>query len=128
MKAVIQRVGGATLSVDGELISQIGKGLVVYFCVEKGDSEKLCGTFANKLVKLRIFEDGNGKMNLSVKDVQGECCLFRSLLWLRICRQATAPVSSMRKIPNEPTNCTAIPPDLLPIWAYLQKSAFSVPT
>lgn len=39
MKAVIQRVGGATLSVDGELISQIGKGLVVYFCVEKGDSE-----------------------------------------------------------------------------------------
>lgn len=72
MKAVIQRVGGATLSVDGELISQIGKGLVVYFCVEKGDSEKLCGTFANKLVKLRIFEDGNGKMNLSVKDVQGE--------------------------------------------------------
>lgn len=72
MKAVIQRVGGATLSVDGKLISQIGKGLVVYFCVEKGDSEKLCGTFANKLVKLRIFEDGNGKMNLSVKDVQGE--------------------------------------------------------
>ena len=71
MKAVIQRVGGATLSVDGELISQIGKGLVVYFCVEKGDSEKLCGTFANKLVKLRIFEDGNGKMNLSVGDVRG---------------------------------------------------------
>lgn len=72
MKAVIQRVNKATLSVDNELISQIGKGLVVYFCVEKGDDEKLCSVFANKLSKLRIFEDANGKMNLSVMDVKGE--------------------------------------------------------
>ena len=72
MKAVIQRVNGATLSVDGELISQIGKGLVVYFCVEKDDDESNCSVFANKLAKLRIFEDENGKMNLSVMDVGGE--------------------------------------------------------
>lgn len=72
MKAVIQRVNGASLSVDGATVSQIGKGLVVYFCVEKGDDESLCAVFANKLSKLRIFEDGVGKMNLSVADVNGE--------------------------------------------------------
>lgn len=72
MKAVIQCVNKATLSVDGELISQIGKGLVVYFCVERDDDEKNCAVFANKLSKLRIFEDANGKMNLSIMDVGGE--------------------------------------------------------
>lgn len=75
MKAVIQRVYGADLSVDGKTVSRIDKGLVVYFCVEKGDGESLCDVFAQKLVKLRIFEDGNGKMNLSVKDVGGEILL-----------------------------------------------------
>lgn len=72
MKAVIQRVNDARLSVGGQLISDIGKGFVVYFCVEKGDSESDCAAFANKLAKLRIFEDGNGKMNLSVLDVGGD--------------------------------------------------------
>ena len=72
MKAVIQRVNSATLSVDGKLISRIGKGLVVYFCVEKDDDENNCAMFANKLAKLRIFEDEQGKMNLSVMDVGGE--------------------------------------------------------
>ncbi len=72
MKAVIQRVAHATLSVQGNIVSQIGKGLVVYFCAERGDGDELCGVFANKLSKLRIFEDDNGKMNLSVIDVGGE--------------------------------------------------------
>lgn len=75
MKAVIQRVYNATLSVEGKTVSQIGKGLVVYFCVERGDEASLCEVFANKLAKLRIFEDGNGKMNLSVEDVKGEILL-----------------------------------------------------
>lgn len=72
MLATIQRVNNAQLSVNGKTISQIGKGLVVYFCVEKGDDIALCDVFARKLSKLRIFADGNGKMNLSVTDVGGE--------------------------------------------------------
>ncbi len=72
MKAVIQRVTDATLKVDGQLISQIDKGLVVYFCVEKGDDASLTKVFANKLAKLRIFSDDNGKMNLSATDVGGQ--------------------------------------------------------
>ena len=72
MKAVIQRVNSATLTVDSKVISQISKGLVVYFCVEKGDIESYCSAFATKLSKLRIFEDEKGKMNLSVIDIKGE--------------------------------------------------------
>ena len=75
MKAVIQRVNNARLYADGKLISQIGKGLTVFLCVERGDSVSVCETFAYKLSKLRIFADGVGKMNLSVLDVQGETLL-----------------------------------------------------
>lgn len=72
MKAVIQRVNKASLYVDDNLVSSIGKGLVVYFCVEHDDDESLCSAFASKVSKLRIFADSNGKMNLSVQDIQGE--------------------------------------------------------
>lgn len=72
MKAVIQRVSGATLSVGGQTVSQIGNGLVVYFCVESGEKNETCRIFAQKVTKLRIFSDQNGKMNLSVKDVGGQ--------------------------------------------------------
>lgn len=75
MKAVIQRVNNARLYADGKLISQIGKGLTVFLCVERGDSVSVCETFADKLSKLHIFADGVGKMNLSVLDVQGETLL-----------------------------------------------------
>lgn len=76
MKAVVQRVKSALLSVDGKTISQIQKGLVVYFCVEKGDAEEMLNFFANKISNLRIFEDEDGKMNLSVKEVSGEILLI----------------------------------------------------
>ena len=66
MKAVIQRVKGASLRVNNELISEIGKGLVVFFCVENGDTEEIADYFAKKIAALRIFEDISGKMNRSV--------------------------------------------------------------
>lgn len=72
MKSVIQRVKQAELTVDGELISRIGRGLVVFFGVGKGDQEASCAQMAKKIANMRIFEDENGKMNLSVKDVGGE--------------------------------------------------------
>lgn len=65
MKAVIQRVLSASLSVGGKLISEIGKGLVVYLGVGKGDSDDKCAYFARKIANMRIFEDESGKMNLS---------------------------------------------------------------
>ena len=75
MKAVVQRVKRTTLSVDGELISEIPFGLTVYLGVKAGDTEKEGAYLAKKIAALRIFEDENGKMNLSVKDVGGEVLL-----------------------------------------------------
>ncbi len=72
MKAVVQRVKKTTLSVDGELISEIPFGLTVFLGVKVGDTEKEAAYLAKKIAGLRIFEDENGKMNLSVKDVGGE--------------------------------------------------------
>ena len=75
MKAVIQRVLSATLRVDGNTVSEIGKGLVVFLGVGKGDGVKDGDFFIKKLPALRIFEDENGKINRSVSDEQGEILL-----------------------------------------------------
>lgn len=75
MKAVIQRVKSAFLCVDGALISEIGPGLVVFFGVKEGDTAALAEKTAAKIAALRVFEDENGKMNRSVRDVGGEVLL-----------------------------------------------------
>ena len=75
MRAVVQRVRKTTLSVDGTLISEIPFGLTVFLGITQGDSEKEGDYIAKKVANLRIFEDENGKMNLSVKDVGGEVLL-----------------------------------------------------
>ena len=72
MKAVVQRVKETSLSVDGKCISKIPFGLTVFFGVKRGDTQKQAEYIAKKIANLRIFEDENGKMNLSVKDVGGE--------------------------------------------------------
>ncbi|MBR2023060.1 MAG: D-tyrosyl-tRNA(Tyr) deacylase [Clostridia bacterium] len=72
MKAVVQRVKQTTLAVDGKTVSEIPFGLTVFFGVKRGDTQKQGEYIAKKITNLRIFEDENGKMNLSVKDVGGE--------------------------------------------------------
>ena len=72
MKFVAQRVSKALLTVDAKPVSDIGRGLVVYFGVKTGDTEQQAVKCAEKIAHLRVFEDDAGKMNLSVKDVGGE--------------------------------------------------------
>ena len=72
MKAVIQRVTSASVHVDGELIGSCGHGLLILLGVATGDTEEDLDRMLQKMVKLRIFEDENGKMNKSVQDVDGE--------------------------------------------------------
>ena len=72
MTAVIQRVYSASVVADGTLSGEIGKGLYILLGVKDGDSEADSTALAEKISKLRIFTDENGKMNLSVKDVAGE--------------------------------------------------------
>lgn len=72
MKTVVQRVGHARLTVDGEVVGEIGEGLVVFLGVEKGDPSEDIVYLADKLPKLRIFADDCGKTNKSLEDVGGE--------------------------------------------------------
>lgn len=71
MMALLQRVSEASVRVDGEVIGQIGHGLLVLLCAEKGDTEAVADKLLSKLLKLRIFGDEAGKMNRSVQDVAG---------------------------------------------------------
>ena len=71
MMAVLQRVSEASVRVEGAVIGQIGAGLLVLLCAEKGDTEALAEKMLAKILKLRIFSDDAGKMNLSVQDVGG---------------------------------------------------------
>ena len=91
MKLVVQRVKETTLSVDGKLISEIKKGLAIYVGIAVGDSEKDVDYFAEKVVKLRVFEDENGKMNLSVKDVGGKILAVSQFTLAGDCSRGNRP-------------------------------------
>jgi D-tyrosyl-tRNA(Tyr) deacylase len=72
MRVVIQRVSEASVSIEEKLFSSIGKGLVVLVGIEESDSEEDAAELAAKISRLRIFNDAEGVMNLSVKDIDGE--------------------------------------------------------
>ena len=72
MRALVQRVSDASVTVDGEQVARIGPGLLVLLGVGRGDGEAEADRIASKLLALRVFEDDAGKMNLSVRDVGGE--------------------------------------------------------
>jgi D-tyrosyl-tRNA(Tyr) deacylase len=91
MKAVIQRVDSASVSIDGIEISRIGAGLLVLLGVEKGDDEKDADFLLDKMIQLRIFEDGEGKMNLSLLDVSGELLVVSQFTLLADCRKGRRP-------------------------------------
>ena len=91
MKAVIQRVKHTTLSVDGKLISEIPFSLAVYLGVKVGDTQIQAEAMAKKIPKLRIFEDENGKMNLSVCDVGGEILLISQFTLYGDCSHGNRP-------------------------------------
>ena len=71
MRAVLQRVTQASVAVNGSVVGQIGPGLLILICAMQGDTEAQADKLAAKIAKLRIFKDQDGRMNLSVKDIQG---------------------------------------------------------
>lgn len=100
MKAVVQRVKSASLTVDGKLISETGAGLVVYLGVGRGDTEKECETTARKICNMRIFEDGAGKMNFSVKDTGGEVLLVSQFTLYGDARKGNRPSFTEAELPD----------------------------
>lgn len=91
MKALIQRVKSASVTIENELYSSISKGMLILLGVEKTDSIENAQKLSEKLVNLRIFEDENGKMNLSLKDIQGEILVVSQFTLAGSCKKGTRP-------------------------------------
>ncbi len=100
MRAIIQRVSRASVSVDGAVVGEIGAGLMILVCAMQGDSDAQAEALAEKIVKLRIFRDDAGKMNLSLRDTGGAALVVS---------QFTLAADTSRG--NRPGFSTAAPPD-----------------
>ena len=94
MKFIIQRATHANVVVNGNEIGKIGRGFMVLIGVSKDDNETIADKMVDKMIKLRIFEDENGKTNLSLDDVGGELLLISQ--FTQTARRATDHRSSMR--------------------------------
>ncbi len=101
MKAVIQRVLDANLKVDGKLISEIGKGYVIFLGVKKGDTTENADYFIKKIPSLRICEDENGKINKSIIDTNGEILLVSQFTLLANTSHGNRPEFLEAEIPEK---------------------------
>ena len=76
MKALIQRVSSSQVKVDGKLVGSVEKGLLVFLGLEKQDTRSMADKMINKIISYRLFPDQNQKMNLSLKDINGEILII----------------------------------------------------
>jgi D-tyrosyl-tRNA(Tyr) deacylase len=91
MRAVVQRVTQASVTVDGELLGKIGNGFLILLGVADGDTRETADRLADKICRLRIFEDENGKTNLSLSDVGGELLVISQFTLYADCRKGNRP-------------------------------------
>ena len=108
MKAILQRVTKAKVEVDSKTVGEIGTGFLILLGVENGDTEKEADALAAKIAGLRIFTDENDKMNLSLKDVNGELLIVSQFTLYANCKEG-----------NRPSFVEAAKPDIaIPLYEY----------
>jgi len=120
MRAVIQRVSEASVTVDGALTGAVGKGLLVLLGVGHADTEEIARAMAAKIAKLRIFSDAEGKMNLSVHDVGGGVLAVSQFTLLADTRKGNRPSFTDAAPPDKAnalyeTFCNAVAAQGLPV-------------
>lgn len=101
MIGLIQRVKKASVTIDNELFSSINAGILVLYGVEKGDEKEKAEKIADKISKLRIFEDENGKMNKSIKDISGEVLVVSQFTLAGNCAKGTRPSFDRAEAPDK---------------------------
>jgi len=91
MRAVLTRVKSASVAIDGQVVGSIGKGFLILLGVGPEDTQEHCKYLAQKALGLRIFEDGNGKMNLGLEEVRGEVLVVSQFTLYGNCRKGRRP-------------------------------------
>lgn len=101
MKIVVQRVKNASVTIDNELFSSIDQGYLILFGVDKNDTKTQADWLARKISVLRCFPDENGKMNLSIKDIQGEILIVSQFTLCGDIKKGTRPSFDNAMLPIE---------------------------
>ena len=108
MRCIIQRVNRASIVINGKSGGQIGKGLLVLCAFSDGDDEKTVDYCVEKIANLRIFEDENGKLNLSVLDVKGNVMVVSNFTLYADTRKGDR-LSINPRVPKSASHCTTLP-------------------
>jgi len=101
MKALLQRVSEASVEVDGTIVGQIDRGLVVLICAMEGDGDEQAAFLARKIASMRIFQDDAGKMNKSVRDIEGGILSISQFTLAADWRKGNRPGFSKAAAPDE---------------------------
>lgn len=101
MRAVVQRVAGARVEVEGQIVGEIGRGLLVLLGIAKGDTEREAEWMAQKIAGLRLFEDADGKMNLGLEEAGGAVLMVSQFTLLGDCRKGRRPSFTEAAPPEE---------------------------